>query len=71
MRSGFSIIYSISHTCKVLGSSTQEKDFLREVADYILVKEVNKLNLKDRILYEILEENKTILIIRAKTHYGQ
>ncbi|MGK7878796.1 MAG: type II toxin-antitoxin system mRNA interferase toxin, RelE/StbE family [Crocosphaera sp.] len=30
-----------------------------------------RLNLKDRILYEILEENKTILIIRAKTHYGE
>ncbi|MEB3189806.1 MAG: type II toxin-antitoxin system mRNA interferase toxin, RelE/StbE family [Snowella sp.] len=29
-----------------------------------------RLNLKDRILYEIYESEKTILIIRAKSHYG-
>lgn len=29
-----------------------------------------RLNLKDRILYEIYELEKTILIIRAKSHYG-
>jgi toxin YoeB len=30
-----------------------------------------RLNLKDRILYEIYEEDQSILIIRAKTHYGE
>jgi len=29
-----------------------------------------RLNRKDRIVYEIYEEDKTILIVRAKTHYG-
>lgn len=29
-----------------------------------------RLNRKDRILYEINEADQTILIIRAKTHYG-
>lgn len=29
-----------------------------------------RLNRKDRILYEINETDQTILIIRAKTHYG-
>ncbi|PZO42333.1 MAG: type II toxin-antitoxin system mRNA interferase toxin, RelE/StbE family [Pseudanabaena frigida] len=30
-----------------------------------------RLNLKDRIVYEIYEEDQSILIIRAKTHYGE
>jgi toxin YoeB len=30
-----------------------------------------RLNRKDRILYEIYEQDKTVLIIRAKTHYGE
>ena len=30
-----------------------------------------RLNRKDRILYEIYEEDKTVLIIRARTHYGE
>ncbi|WP_430013788.1 type II toxin-antitoxin system RelE family toxin [Microcystis ichthyoblabe FBCC-A1114] len=29
-----------------------------------------RLNRKDRLLYEIYEDDKTILIIRTKTHYG-
>jgi toxin YoeB len=29
-----------------------------------------RLNLKDRIVYEIYEDEKTLLVIRAKTHYG-
>jgi len=29
-----------------------------------------RLNLKDRILYEVFESEKTVLIIRAKSHYG-
>jgi Txe/YoeB family toxin of toxin-antitoxin system len=29
-----------------------------------------RLNRKDRLLYEIYEEDQTILIIRTKTHYG-
>lgn len=29
-----------------------------------------RLNLKDRIVYDIISSNKTILIIRAKSHYG-
>ena len=29
-----------------------------------------RLNKKDRILYEIIESDKVVLIIRAKTHYG-
>ena len=29
-----------------------------------------RLNKKDRILYEIIEPDKVVLIIRAKTHYG-
>jgi toxin YoeB len=29
-----------------------------------------RLNLKDRILYEVFESKKTVLIIRAKSHYG-
>ena len=34
--------------------------------------EINmRLNRKDRILYEIYEEDKTVLIIRARTHYGE
>lgn len=30
-----------------------------------------RLNRKDRILYEIYEKDKTVLIIRARTHYGE
>lgn len=30
-----------------------------------------RLNRKDRILYEIYEEDKIVLIIRARTHYGE
>ena len=30
-----------------------------------------RLNRKDRILYEIYEQDKTVLIIRARTHYGE
>jgi len=30
-----------------------------------------RLNLKDRILVQIYEEDQSILIIRAKTHYGE
>ncbi|MDJ0691202.1 MAG: type II toxin-antitoxin system mRNA interferase toxin, RelE/StbE family [Xenococcaceae cyanobacterium MO_188.B32] len=30
-----------------------------------------RLNRKDRILYEIYETDKTVLIIRARTHYGE
>jgi toxin YoeB len=29
-----------------------------------------RLNLRDHIVYEIYEDEKTLLIIRAKTHYG-
>lgn len=30
-----------------------------------------RLNRKDRILYEIYEKDKAVLIIRARTHYGE
>ena len=30
-----------------------------------------RLNLKNRIIYEIYEDQKEILIIRARTHYGE
>ena len=30
-----------------------------------------RLNLKDRIIYEIYEDQKAIFIIRARTHYGE
>jgi addiction module RelE/StbE family toxin len=30
-----------------------------------------RLNRKDRILYKIYEKDKTVLIIRARTHYGE
>ena len=30
-----------------------------------------RLNRKDRILYEIYEQDKTVLIIRARSHYGE
>lgn len=30
-----------------------------------------RLNRKDRIFYEIYEQEKTVLIIRVKTHYGE
>jgi Txe/YoeB family toxin of toxin-antitoxin system len=30
-----------------------------------------RLNRKDRVLYEIIEADKVVLIIRAKTHYGE
>ena len=30
-----------------------------------------RLNIKDRIIYEIDEKNKCIYIKRAKTHYGE
>jgi toxin YoeB len=29
-----------------------------------------RLNLKDRIVYEIIPDDQTILIIRARSHYG-
>jgi toxin YoeB len=29
-----------------------------------------RLNLKDRILYEIYEQDKTIFVIRTRAHYG-
>jgi len=29
-----------------------------------------RLSLKDRIVYEIYEDEKELLVIRAKTHYG-
>jgi toxin YoeB len=30
-----------------------------------------RLNLKDRIVYEIIPEDQIILIIRARSHYGE
>jgi toxin YoeB len=30
-----------------------------------------RLNRQDRVLYEIYEQDKTVLIIRARTHYGE
>lgn len=30
-----------------------------------------RINLKDRIVYEIYDEDLVILVIRAKTHYGE
>ena len=30
-----------------------------------------RLNRKDRILYEIFDDDRSVLIIRAKTHYGE
>lgn len=30
-----------------------------------------RLNRQDRVLYEIYEQDKTVLIIRARTHYGK
>lgn len=30
-----------------------------------------RLNRQDRVLYEIYEKDKTVLIIRARTHYGE
>jgi len=30
-----------------------------------------RLNRKDRVLYEIIEADQVVLIIRAKTHYGE
>lgn len=30
-----------------------------------------RLNLKDRIVYEIIPNDQTILIIRARSHYGE
>ena len=30
-----------------------------------------RLNRKDRILYEIYEQDKTVLIIRNRSHYGE
>lgn len=30
-----------------------------------------RLNRKDRILYEIYDNDKTVLVIRAKSHYGE
>jgi toxin YoeB len=30
-----------------------------------------RLSRKDRILYEIYEKDKTVLVIRAKIHYGE
>ena len=30
-----------------------------------------RLNRKDRILYKIYEKDKVVLIIRARTHYGE
>ena len=29
-----------------------------------------RLNLKDRIVYEIIQEDQTLFIIRARSHYG-
>jgi len=29
-----------------------------------------RLNRKDRLVYEIYEEDETLLVIRARTHYG-
>jgi len=30
-----------------------------------------RINLKDRLVYEIYDEDLVILVIRAKTHYGE
>ncbi len=30
-----------------------------------------RLSKRDRILYEIIEDNRTVFIIRARTHYGE
>jgi len=30
-----------------------------------------RLNRKDRLVYEIYEDDQTVLVIRAKTHYGE
>ena len=30
-----------------------------------------RLNKKDRILYEIIEDDKVVFVIRARSHYGE
>ena len=30
-----------------------------------------RLNRKDRILYEIIEDDKVVFVIRARSHYGE
>ena len=30
-----------------------------------------RLNRKDRIVYEIIEDDRVVFVIRAKTHYGE
>ena len=64
----------------------QQKDKLRQILEKVItvnpylgkslkgkLKGLNsyRLNRKDRVLYEIYEEDKTVLIIRARTHYGE
>lgn len=66
--------------------TTQQKAKLKQILEQVIavnphsgkalkgkLKGLNsyRLNRKDRILYEIYEEDKTVLIIRARTHYGE
>ena len=65
--------------------STQQKRKLRQILEEIIAfnpyqgKSLKgqlksfysyRLNRKDKILYEIYEVDKVVLVIRAKTHYG-
>ncbi len=72
---------------KILAESTkQQKTKLKQILEQVItvnphsgkalkgkLKGLNsyRLNRKDRILYEIYEKDRTVLIIRAKTHYGE
>ena len=70
----------------IVGLTSRQRDKLRQILEQVIsidpylgkslkgkLKGLKsyRLNLKDRILYEIYEEDKTVLIIRARTHYGE
>ena len=82
----YQILFSKKAQRDIASLTPQQKDKLRQILEKVIstnpyfgkflkgkLKGLHsyRLNRKDRILYEIYEEDKTVLIIRARTHYGE
>ena len=84
--SQYQIRFSKKAQRDIASLTPQQKDKLRQILEEVItinpclgkslkgkLQGLNsyRLNRKDRILYEIYEEDKNVLIIRARTHYGE
>lgn len=82
----YKILFSKKAQRDITNLTEQQKGKLKQILEQIIavnpyvgkdlkgkLKGLNsyRLNRKDRILYQIYEIDKTVLIIRARTHYGE